>query len=44
MPTLDQITETRIFSVGLDGSLQRQFVPFNEQLVADLFAKEINSG
>jgi len=44
MPTLDQIAETGIFSKGLDGSLQRQFIPFNEELTAELFAEEINSG
>ena len=44
MPTLEQIAETGIFSKGLDGSLQRQFVPFNEQLTAEYFADEINRG
>jgi len=44
MSTLDQIAETGIFSKGLDGSLQRAFVPFNEELTAELFAEDINAG
>jgi len=43
MPTLEQITETGIFSLGA-GGFHREFVPFNEELTAESFADEINSG
>ncbi len=43
MPTLEQITETGIFSLGTSG-FHREFVPFDEELTAESFAEEINSG
>jgi len=44
MQTLEQITENGIFSVNPDRSCQREFVPFNEELTAEVFAEAINSG
>ena len=43
MPTLEQITETGIFGEVGDG-ISREFVPFNEELTAQMFADAINSG
>ncbi len=43
MPTLEQIAETGIFSLGTSG-FHREFVPFDEELTAESFAEEINSG
>jgi hypothetical protein len=43
MPTLEQITDP-VFSIDSNRSLHREFVPFNEELTAELFADEINSG
>jgi bilin biosynthesis protein len=43
MPTLEQITDP-VFSADSNRSLHREFVPFNEELTAEMFADEINSG
>lgn len=44
MSALVQIAETGIFSEDLSRNLHREFVPFNEELTAEYFAEEINSG
>jgi hypothetical protein len=43
MPTLEQITDP-VFSTDSNKSMHREFVPFNEELTAEMFADEINSG
>ncbi len=43
MPTLEQIAETGIFSLGTSG-FHREFVPFDEEITVELFANEINLG
>jgi len=44
MPTLDKILESGIFAQASDGSVSSSMVSLQEQLTAQRFAKDINSG
>jgi len=44
MPTLDKILGSGILTQNSDGSVSSTMYPFQEQLTAQKFAKEINSG